>query len=370
MLTKTKTPGAAVAIIKNGEVVYQNAYGYRDMVTESPMKLDHIFRIYSMSKPITSTAIMMLWEKGKLQLNDPISKYLPEFKNMTVAVENEDQTEILETPKAKKSITIQDLLRHTSGLSYGLFGKQTAFRKTYSTAKISTNGVTSAEFVSNLAKLPLKGEPGEVWEYSFSTDVLGRIVEVISGERLGDFMQKNILEPLGMKDTGFYMPKEKMNRVAQGYDYFTKKHPSYLLKAGEKPSMDSGGGGMLSTLSDYGKFSQMILNKGEFNGVRLLGRKTVEYMTANHLSEKVDKGDLYLPGDGYGFGLGFAVRTHTGVSPEVGSVGEHAWSGWAGTGFWIDPKENMISLFMVQDVVNAGYLRSTFKTLVYQTLVD
>jgi len=196
-------------------------------------------------------------------------------------------------------------------------------------------------------------------------------VKIISGQRLGEFLKENVFDPLGIGDTGFFMPKEKMHRVAQGYDYFTKKHPVYLLDAGKEPSIDSGAGGSLSTLKDYGKFSQMILNKGQLNGTRVLGCKTVAYMTANHISDQVDKGDLYLPGDGYGFGLGFAVKTHSGLSPEVGSKGERAWSGWAGTGFWIDPEENMISLFMIQDVINAGSpLRSRFKSMVYQAIID
>jgi CubicO group peptidase (beta-lactamase class C family) len=368
MLEKTKTPGAVVAILKDGKMIYQNSYGKSDMIKGTKMKSDAIFRIYSMTKPITSTAIMMLCEKGELKLSDPIYLYLPEFKDVKVAIENEGKTEILDLVPAESPITIQDLLRHTSGLSYGFFGPQTAIRKSY--AGFSSAGLTSEAFCKKIATFPLIGQPGKRWEYSFSTDVLGRIVEVISGQRLGDFMNENIFTPLGMKDTGFHLPANKMSRVAQGFDYATNSYPDYLLDASKAPSMDSGGGGLFSTLADYGKFAQMILNKGELNGIRLLGSKTVSYMSSNHVGEGVDKGDLYLPGDGYGFGLGFAVRLENGLSAEIGSKGEHAWSGWAGTGFWIDPVENLIGLFMIQDVPNSGYLRPRFKALVYQTLVD
>jgi CubicO group peptidase (beta-lactamase class C family) len=183
-------------------------------------------------------------------------------------------------------------------------------------------------------------------------------------------MKKNIFIQLQMSDTGISIPPNKMNQAAQVYDYATQNYPIYLLDPSKEPSMDSGGGGILSTLADYGKFAQMILNKGELNGKRILGSKTVEYMSSNHLADYVDKGDLYLPGDGYGFGLGFAVRLENGLSSSIGSKGEHAWSGWAGTRFWIDPVENLIEIFMVQDVPNSGYLGPRYKALVYQTLVN
>lgn len=195
-------------------------------------------------------------------------------------------------------------------------------------------------------------------------------MEVISGQSLGEFMKQNVFPPLQMNDTGFSIPANKMNRSGQGYDYATKGYPNYLLEPAQKPSMDSGGGGLLSTLAYYVKFAQMILKKGELNGKRIIGSRTVEYMSSNQLADYVDKGDLYLPGGGYGFGLGFTVRLKNGLSSSIGSKGEHAWSGWACTRFWIDPLENLIGIFMVQDVPNSGYLGPRYKALVYQTLVN
>jgi CubicO group peptidase (beta-lactamase class C family) len=228
----------------------------------------------------------------------------------------------------------------------------------------------SEGFSQKIAALPIIGQPRKNLEYSFSTDVLGRLIEVVSGQRLGDFMKKNIFITLQMSDTGISIPPNKMNQAAQVYNYASQNYPIYLLDPSKEPSMDSGGGGILSTLAYYIKFTQMILNKGELNGKRIIGSRTVEYMSSNQLADYVDKGDLYLPGGGYGFGLGFTVRLKNGLSSSIGSKGEHAWSGWACTRFWIDPLENLIGIFMVQDVPNSGYSWLKFKTLVYQTMVE
>jgi len=228
--------------------------------------------------------------------------------------------------------------------------------------------MSGAEFITNISSLPLIGQPGQRWEYSFSTDVLGRLIEVVSNQKLGDFFKENIFDPLNMTDTNFFIPREKLNRAAQGFDHKTSNYPTNLFDVSKKPKMDSGGGGLCSTISDYAIFSQMLLNKGTYKGVRVLGTKTVELMTANHVAPDVNKGDLYLPGDGYGFGLGFAVRLETGLSSFAGSKGDYRWGGLAGTGFWIDPKENLICLFMIQDIGSSGYLRDRFKALVYQAI--
>lgn len=365
-----KTPGAAVAIYKHGSVVYEKTFGYQDLAKKTPMEINSIFRIYSMTKPITSTAVMMLWEVGRFKLNDPVSLYLPEFKQMRVAVENKEKTKIIRTIPAKRQITIQDLLRHTSGLTYGGFGGTTAVRQAYKNANLSPIQNTSQQFIKTISKLPLIAHPGERWEYSYSTDVLGCLVEVVSGMTLEAYFKKYIFDPLKMKDTGFHVPEDQLFRAAQGYDYKTKTYPLHLRDVSKSPRMYSGGGGLVSTIRDYARFAQMMLNGGQLDGVRLLSPKTVDLMTANHIEASVSKGDLYLPGSGHGFGLGYAVRLETGIAGVPGSKGDYRWAGWAGTGFWIDPEEQLISIFMMQDVESSVYLRDRFKALVYQAIIE
>jgi len=364
-----QTPGAAILILRHGVIVYEKTFGLQDMVTEQPMELNSIFRIYSMTKPITSVAVMMLWEQGYFKLNDPVSKYIPELSKMKVGIENEDQSEIISQVKPGREITIQDLLRHTSGITYGLFGVPTAVQKMYITSNLSPANQTSQQFIETLAQMPLIDHPGKRWEYGYSTDVLGRLVEIISAMTLAEFFDQYILAPLKMEDTGFHIPEHKLHRAAQGFDYTTKTYPTYLKNVAHPPKMHSGGGGLVSTLYDYARFSQMMLNGGELDGVRLLSPKTVALMTSNHVGENVDKGDLYLPGPGYGFGLGYAVRLETGLSASAGSQGDFRWGGWAGTGTWIDPMEEMIAIYMMQDVGSSGYLRDRFKNLVYQAII-
>ncbi len=365
-----KTPGAAVAIYRNGSLVYEKIFGNQDLVKKIPMKKNSIFRIYSMTKPITSTAVMMLWEEGKFKLNDPVSLYLPEFNKMRVAVVNKEKTKIIRTIPSKRQITIQDLLRHTSGLTYGGFGRSTAVRQLYKNANLSPIKNTSQQFIKTISKLPLMAHPGERWEYSYSTDVLGCLVEVVSGMTLEAFFNRNIFGPLKMKDTGFHIPEDQLFRAAQGYDYKTKRYPLHLRDVSKSPRMYSGGGGLVSTVHDYARFAQMMLNRGQLDGTRLLSPKTVDLMTANHIEASVKKGDLYLPGAGHGFGLGFAVRMETGIAGVAGSKGDYRWGGWAGTGFWIDPEEQMISIYMMQDVGSSVYLRDRFKALVYQAVIE
>jgi len=369
-LAVRKTPGAAVLIMRHGVIVYEETFGEQDMVTKTPMDLNSIFRIYSMTKPITSAAVMMLWEQGYFKLDDPISLYIPEFSKMKVAVDNEDQSEILSLEKPKREITIQDLLRHTSGITYGIFGKPTAVRKEYIKTNLSPSHQTIEEFIEKITLLPLIANPGDRWEYGYSTDVLGYLVEKISGMSLDAFFDQYILSPLKMEDTGFFIPENKLHRAAQGFDYSTNTYPAHLKDVARPPLMHSGGGGLVSTLYDYARFSQMMLNGGELDGVRLLSPKTVELMTSNHVEASVERGDLYLPGPGYGFGLGYAVRLEPGISAMAGSQGNYRWGGWAGTGIWIDPREEMIAIYMMQDVASSAYLRERFKILVYQAIVE
>lgn len=229
---------------------------------------------------------------------------------------------------------------------------------------------TSDQFIEKLTQLPLIAHPGERWEYGYSTDVLGYLVEYISGMSLESFFNQYIFSPLKMEDTGFYIPQEKLHRAAQGFDYSTNSYPTHLKNVGQAPLMYSGGGGLVSTMYDYARFSQMILNGGALDGERLLGRKTVELMTSNHVQATTYTGDRYLPGPGYGFGLGYAVRLESGISAIAGSKGDYRWGGWAGTGIWIDPREELVAIYMMQDVASSSHLRDRFKILVYQAIVE
>lgn len=367
---RKQTPGAALLIVRNGRIVYEDAFGYQDKVTGSPMRKDSLFRIYSMTKPITSLGVMMLLEKGTLLLTDPIQTYIPAFKDVKVAVVNEDDSEIVGLEPPLRPITIQDLLRHTSGLTYGFFGNRTAVRKAYIESQAKMRGADLQTAVDRLAELPLIAHPGTRWEYSYSTDVLGRLIEVVSGKKLSVYFQEEIFEPLGMNDTGFYIAASKMHRVAQGYDAKTGDYPAILIDVTKPPAFESGGGGLVSSMYDYARFCQLILNGGELDGVRLVSRKTIELMAADHLSEAVAPGDLYLPGPGQGFGLGFAIRRSPGVTGFLGSQGEIRWSGMAGTAFWIDPAEQLICIWMIQDIPQSSHYRQRFKNLVYQAIID
>jgi len=369
-VARMQTPGATLLIMRNGRIVYEDAFGYQDKVTGTPMRKDSLFRIYSMTKPITSLGVMMLLEKGKFLLTDPIQQYISAFEDVKVAVVNEDDSEIVGLESPQRPITIQDLLRHTSGLTYGFFGNRTAVRKAYIAGQAKMRGADLRTGVDRLAELPLIAHPGTRWEYSYSTDVLGRLIEVVSGKKLSAYFQEEIFEPLGMHDTGFYIPKSQLHRAAQGYDPKTEDYPASLLDITKPPVFESGGGGLVSSMYDYARFCQLILNGGELDGVRLVGRKTVELMSADHLSQEVAPGDLYLPGPGQGFGLGFAVRRSVGVTGFLGSKGEIRWGGMAGTAFWIDPEEKLICIWMIQDVPQSSHYRQRFKNLVYQAIVD
>ncbi|MEW6640149.1 MAG: serine hydrolase [Pseudomonadota bacterium] len=363
-----RVPGAAVLVERKGKLAYFGLVGMRDPATKAPMTADTIFRIYSMSKPITSVAAMMLVEEGKLSLDEPLAKFIPSFANVKVAVEKkgEDGKAVVDLVAPLRPIIIQDLLRHTSGITYGFFGVG-AVKKMYVDAHVFAGDFDNAEFAERIAKLPLAYQPGSTWDYSHSTDILGRVIEIVSGKSLYQFEKERLLDPLGMTDTSFYVTDTaKQALVAEPFP--NDRHigndaemtdPRVLQK------WESGGGGMMSTIGDYARFARMLLNGGSLDGKRYLSPKTVAFMGANHIGPGTVPGPYYLPGAGFGFGLGFAVRTEVGVSPLPGSVGEMTWSGAGGTTFWIDPKEDMIVVLMAQTVTNRNRLRSALKNIVY-----
>jgi CubicO group peptidase (beta-lactamase class C family) len=369
-VAENKIPGAIVLIERDGKTAYFGSFGVRDPGAKDPMTPNSIFRIYSMSKPITTVAAMMLVEEGKLQLGDPLSKYIPAFANVRVGVEKkgEDGKTVLDTVPAKRPITIQDLMRHTSGITYGFFGEGLV-KKAYVDAHLFSGDPDNAEFVERIAKLPLAYQPGTTWDYSHSVDILGRVIEVISGESLYQFEKERLLDPLGMKDTAFYVTDPaKKSLVAEPFPHDrTIGNGDVMNDPRIARKWESGGGGMVSTIGDYARFARMILNGGTLDGHRYLSPKTVAYMGSNQIGpgSGVVPGPYFLPGPGFGFGLGFAVRTEAGVSPTEGSVGEMNWSGVGGTAFWIDPKEHMFVVFMAQTISQRARLRAALRNIVY-----
>ena len=365
-------PGAIVLVARQGKIAFFETVGVRDPATKAPMTKDAIFRIYSMSKPITSVAAMMLWEDGRFNLSEPVSKYIPQMGDLKVGVEKPDPNggqPTLELVPAKREMTIQDLFRHTSGLTYGFFGPGVV-KKMYAEAKVWDDYPSNEELVNRLAKLPLAYQPGTTWDYSHATDVLGRLVEVISRQSLYQFEKERILDPLGMKDTSFYVTdKAKQSRIVEPFlDDRSIGVGAEFNDPRVAQAAESGGGGMVGTTMDYARFCQMLLNGGTLDGKRILGPKTVAYMTADHLGTTVAPGPLYLPGLGFGFGLGFAVRKDAGVSAFAGSVGEYNWGGAGGTYFWVDPKEDMFVVFMMQSPKQRVPYRYLLKDMVYAAI--
>lgn len=381
-------PGALAVVARRGKIAYAEQWGFADREKKLPMAPDTLFRIYSMSKPVTSVALMMLYEEGRFQLSDPVSRYLPEFARLEVLDEEPNPatgTVRTHTHPARNTMTIRDLLRHTAGFSYGFFGN-TEVDRLYREQTILWEDKTIAETVRKLGQLPLRYEPGTRWHYSVSVDVQGRLIEVLSGKPLDRFLRERIFEPLGMQDTAFTVPDREWSRLAvlyspegtgEGIDLFLRsgggKKP--LVAANESGILAnfrqgathfSGGGGLVSTAMDYLRFSQMLLNGGQLDAVRLLSRKTVELMTTDHLGD--------IPGfwsPGYGFGLGFAVLKDVGASGAPGSVGEYNWGGAAGTRFWVDPQEELIGIYMIQILPHTGLEYGTeFRNLTYQAIAD
>ena len=360
-----RVPGAVALIARRGRIGYFESFGRRDPDADEPMARDTIFRIYSMTKPIVSVAAMMLWEDGRFLLNEPIAKYLPELANPKVAVQRGAEIELV---PAEREISIQDLLRHTSGLTYEFRGGGPV-HKMYMGAKIHRRSQSSAEQVATLGKMPLLHHPGTRWEYSRSTDVVGRLIEVLSGMSLGTFLERHILAPLGMVDTAFHVPQRHHSRLAQAFARDPETGTAVqLVDVRDPPNFESGGGGLVSTAADYARFLQMLLDNGTFEGVRFLSRKTIELMTADHLGSISGAPDLLLPG--YGFGLGFAVRLHAGIAHTPGSVGQYFWGGLAGTTFWVDPAEQLYALMLIQAPGQRDYYRVLFRDLVYSAFTD
>jgi len=358
-------PGAVMLVARHGKIAYLKSLGFRDRASGAPMQTHAIFRIYSMTKPIVSVALMMLVEEGRLQIDDPVSKYIPEMGQMKVGVEKTDAAgkPSLELVNPKRQMTIQDLLRHTSGLIYGGRGKFLV-HAAYQATKIGDRKESNREFVAKVAKLPLRFSPGTQWEYGVSTDVLGRIIEVISGKTLGEFLSERVIRPLGMADTAFFVPQEKLARAAQAWQRPGGPPMTPRFDVAEVPRFESGGGGLTSTASDYLRFALMLQRNGEFEGKRFLGKKTVEFMTADHVGN--------VPGrpPGLGFGLGFEVRKTTGEAYLPGTTGEYGWAGNAGTLFWIDPKEDLIAIYMIQvSEDERTMLRNQFRTMVQAAII-
>ena len=363
-----RLPGAVVMLSQHGKVELFESLGQQNPNVGTTMALDSIFRIYSMTKPIVSVAIMMLMEQGKLLLSDSVDKYLPEYAKPQLAKEVDGRVSFTDA----KPATVQDLLRHTAGLTYEFLGNSAA-QKAYRAAKIGMGlrDASNAEFSKTLAAQPLQFEPGTVWEYSRATDVLGALVEVISGQTLGNFLSEQIFKPLKMLETGFSVPADKHHRIAEP---FTKDPDGgiqlKLINIQDQPKFESGGGGLVSTAHDYARFLQFMLKQGELEGVRLLSTHTVDFMTTDHLGDlpisAVSAGTLLPPG--HGFGLGFAVRKEIGISTVPGSAGVYYWGGIAGTTFFVDPKLDMFAMMLIQAPNQRDYYRPLFRNLVYAAL--
>ncbi len=355
-------PGAVCLVARHGRIAWHQAFGRRDPAAADPMRTDAIFRIYSMTKPMVSVGVAMLMEEGRLLLEDPIAAYIPALGAVQVATADGGRE------KAARPITIQDLLRHTSGLTYEFRGNGPV-HKAYAEARIARLKQTNADQVATLASLPLLHQPGTRWEYGRSTDVLGRLIEVVSGQTLGQFLAERVTGTLGMADTGFHVPASQHARLAGG---FAKDPDSgadvVLLAVQEPPAFESGGGAMVGTAADYVRFGQMLLNGGRLREARLLSRKTVELMTGDHLGDIPAPADLVPPG--HGFGLGFCVRTARGMAPTPGSVGNFFWHGMAGTTFWVDPAEGLVVVFMMQAPGQRGPYRALLRDLVYAAIAD
>jgi CubicO group peptidase (beta-lactamase class C family) len=360
-IDKGTTPGVTVMVARRGQIGWFEALGKQNPETGAAMTQDSIFRIFSMTKPIVSIGIMMLLEDGHLLLTDPLAKYIPEFAEQQVAVEHNGKLDLV---PLKRPMTVQDLLRHTSGITYDHTGNGLV-QQLYQQSRLRSRKISNAEHAALVASLPLMCQPGAEWNYSRSTDILGRIIEVISGKSLSAFLTERILAPLQMAETAFHTGEENAGRLAEAFPVDPWSGDKVqLFNMLEKPVMESGGGGLVSTTMDYARFSQMLLNGGTLDGNRIVGRKTLQLMASNHLAPEVKVASPLMPA-GHGFGLGFAVRTDAGMAPFPGSVGQFFWSGMAGTFFWIDPAEDMFAVFMMQGPGQREYIRSMLRNLVY-----
>jgi CubicO group peptidase (beta-lactamase class C family) len=369
-----KIPGAIVLIRQHDKPVYHEFFGVRDVATRLPMTDDTIFRLFSMTKPITSVAAMMLVDEGKLRLDDPVAKYIPSFSAAKVGVEkkaaNGDKT--LDLVPANRPITIVDLMTHTSGITYGFYG-ESMVRQLYRDAKIYDGDFDNAEFVERIARLPLAVQPGTEWDYGHSTDILGRIIEVVSGKPLLQFEKDNLLGPLGMTNTSFFVSDPaKFKMIAQPMPDDSAFRVGFESNPEVPRKWQSGGGGMLSTMADYARFSQMLLNGGSFDGKQYLSPKAFALMASDHIGPGSGVGHdfFYFPGDGFGYGLGFGVRTGPGNAkpPPPGSLGELKWDGAGGCYFVIDRKQDMFFVLMEQTPSERGRIQREVKKLIYEAM--
>ena len=369
-----KIPGAVLLIQQHGKPVYHEFFGVRDVATGLPMTDDTIFRLYSMSKPITNVAAMMLVDEGRLRLDDPVARYIPSFAETKVGVQKiaDNGEKALELVPVRRPITIQDLMTQTSGIVYGFYGDGMV-RGLYRDAKIYDGDFDNAEFAERIARLPLAVQPGTLWDYGHSTDILGRVIEVVSGKSLFHFEQDRLFAPLGMPDTGFFVSDPaKYKMIAQpmpddsDFKVGFESHPDVFRK------WESGGGGMLSSAADYGRFAQMLLNGGSLDGRQYLSPKAFELMASDHIGpgSGVAHAYFYFPGDGFGYGLGFGVRTDPGIAkpPPPGSLGELKWDSASGCYFVIDRRQDMFFVLMEQTPSERGRIQATVKKLIYEAM--
>ena len=382
-----KLAGVITMVARDGKLVHFEAVGSKGADDPRPLEKDDLFRIYSMTKPITATAAMQLYEQGKFHMNDPVHKFIPEFKDLTVLNEDGEQVPV------KNHMTMQQLLSHTTGLSYGFDPVNDPVDKLYAEAKLWEQENLDA-LMKTLAKLPLKFEPGSAWHYSVAVDVTGAVVERISGQSFDEYLEEHLFEPLGMDDTFFELPPEKQERFLPNHSWDPQNNklvalnPQLMVQMGvsedsamfnfDKVSLFSGGGGLISTAMDYLKFAEMMRNGGELDGVRILSEKTVNYMAKNHLTASITasgtgESPVSILGQrdmGAGFGLGFGVVTDTVKAGVMGSNGEFNWGGAAGTVFWIDPVEEMVVVGMIQLMGSPWSLRSDLKVAAYQAITE
>ncbi|HEY8564761.1 MAG TPA: serine hydrolase domain-containing protein [Beijerinckiaceae bacterium] len=375
-IDKGTMPGAVSLIARKGKIVHLEAHGHLDPAKTKPMAPDAMFRAFSMTKPFVSVAAMMLVEEGRLSLRDPISTYIPDFKEMKVLVERRDETGAVkrEAVPATRPITVQDLLRHTAGFTYLGTAPYPELKEAYAKADVESRDgdLSPEEFTKRLAQIPLAYEPGTRFEYGLSTDVLGVVVERVSGERLDRFLEARLFKPLGMKDTSFQATPEQMSRMADAFDSDPQKAAGWQwvrVEADPGRRYRLGGAGTVTTAQDYFRFCQMLLNGGELDGTRYLSRKTVEFMLSDHLVGLAGS-TAGSTGPGYGFGLGFGIRRQDGFAVAPGSTGDAMWAGAGGTSFTIDPKEKIVGVFMAAAPTPRVHTRMLFKNLLYAALVE
>ncbi|MEA2842148.1 MAG: hypothetical protein QOF41_3478 [Methylobacteriaceae bacterium] len=369
------TPGGVIAIARRGKLVALDAYGWRDKAAGVPMTTDTIFNIASMTKPMTTVGALMLYEQGRLLMDDPLSKYFPKFADMRVAARDAQGEPTSETVPAQRKITIQDLPRHTSGLIYGGRGT-TLVHKQYPEGSAGiAMGMSGEQFLDKLASLPLLHQPGAVWDYGFGLDVLGLLIEKISGQSLGQYLQANLWAPLGMNDTGFYIPPEKVARYAKALpnDPVSGKPQSISPVLTQKLDLECGGGCAASTATDYLRFALMLMHGGQSGEARILGRKTIEYMLSDQLGPRVTNlvGNADPTRADFGFGLGLALKQTSGVTRMMGSAGSFSWPGASGTDWWADPREDLAVVYLsAAPGPIRWYYRQKINALVYQAIVD